>query len=175
MSGNSSISSMDIEFEEFLFALIGEQQNGMPVSMFSALARLDMDPWREAKRLSELPKERAIQALRGSIDGLADLQWAKIDAGGIAARLIRLLPSHGGQARARASDDAVMRPGRTAQPNLSAAVLQKVTNLPAGVWLVVGVVAMVLMYISWSSVNSSQGQNVSPSSYDTPVREQPRR
>lgn len=175
MSGNSSISSMDIEFEEFLFASLGEQQNGMPVSIFSALARLDIDPWREAKRLSELPKERAIQALRGSIDGLADLQWAKIDAAGIATRLIRLLPSHGGQAKPRAADENVVRPGRMAQSTLPSALLQKAANLPVAVWLVVGLFAMVLMYVSYSGGTTSQGQGGTPSSYDTPTREQPPR
>ena len=174
MSGASNISSMNTEFEEFLFARVGEQENGMPVSIFSALARLDIDPWREAKRLSELPKDRAIQALRSSIDGLADLQWAKIDAAGIAARLIRLLPNHGGQARSRGTDEDTIQPRRSAQQSVSAGLLNRAATLPNTVWLVVGAIALVAMYMMWSGGNSSQsqGSGVAPSSYDNPVREQ---
>jgi hypothetical protein len=35
------------EFNAFLFARTGEDRNGMPVSVLSGLARLDMDPWQE--------------------------------------------------------------------------------------------------------------------------------
>jgi hypothetical protein len=177
MSGNPSISSMNIEFEEFLFASVGEQKNGMPVSTFSALARLDIDPWREAKRLSDLPKDRAIQALRGSIDRLADLQWTKIDAGGIAANLVRLLPNHGSEAKRPAADDGVIRPGRAPQPSLSAGLLHKASSLPMSVWLAIGAAVIVVLYVAWPGDSPSQGQGrtFAPSSYDAPVREQPRR
>ena len=43
------------EFNEFLFASIGDDENDMPLSVLSALIRLDIDPWEEAKRLSILP------------------------------------------------------------------------------------------------------------------------
>jgi hypothetical protein len=38
------------EFENFLFAPIGEDSNGMVLSVLSALARLDIDPWQEAAK-----------------------------------------------------------------------------------------------------------------------------
>ena len=36
------------EFDDFLFASIGDDRNGPSLSVFSALARLDVDPWKEA-------------------------------------------------------------------------------------------------------------------------------
>jgi hypothetical protein len=36
------------EFGAFLFASIGEESNGMALSVISALARLGIDPWQEA-------------------------------------------------------------------------------------------------------------------------------
>jgi hypothetical protein len=36
------------EYDDFLFASMGEDRNGLPLSVLSALARLDVDPWEEA-------------------------------------------------------------------------------------------------------------------------------
>jgi len=177
MGRTLNISSMNTEFEDFLFAAVGEQKNGMTVSIFSALSRLDIDPWREAKRLSDLPKDRAIQALRGSIERLSDLQWTKIDAAGLATSLIRLLPKHGGQVKPRAPDEDVIRPGRVAQPSLSSGLLSRAAGSPAAVWLAIGVLVMVMTYISWfgGSPSFDGGSGSPPSSYDSPAREEPRR
>jgi hypothetical protein len=176
MAGASNISTMNTEFEDFLFALVGEQKNGMPVSIFSALSRLDIDPWREAKRLSDLPKDRAIQTLRDSIERLADLEWAKIDAAGIAASLIRLLPNHGGRARPPAPADDAVR-ARRAQDSISSNVVSVASNLSLSAWLAIGAAVLIALYVLWPGDAPSQGQgrNVAPSSYDNPVREQPRR
>ena len=54
-------SFITTEYNEFLFATIGEEKNETPLSVLSALTRLDVDPWREAARLSQLPKEEAIK------------------------------------------------------------------------------------------------------------------
>ena len=50
-------------FNEFLWASTGIDENGAPVSVLSALARLGFDPWVEAARLTDLPKDAAIAAL----------------------------------------------------------------------------------------------------------------
>jgi hypothetical protein len=79
-------------FNEFLFASIGTEGNGMPLSVVSALARLEIDPWQEAARLSELPKELAAAALDGLIRRLPAGGWEQSEIRIIAARLIELLP-----------------------------------------------------------------------------------
>ena len=83
------------EFNEFLFAPIGEEANGLPLSVVSALARLDIDPWQEAARLTALPKELATSALDSSIRRLPAGRWSHTDTRKIAVRLIGLLPRRG--------------------------------------------------------------------------------
>jgi len=80
------------EFNAFLFAPIGEEGNGMMLSVISALARLEIDPWEEAARLAALPKEIATTALNRLIDRLPRGLWVRSDVPEIAARLIELLP-----------------------------------------------------------------------------------
>jgi hypothetical protein len=81
------------EFDGFLCALIGADENEMPLSVLSALARLDLDPWKVAVELSELPKNIATQRLSTLIARLPAGRWAQADSGAIADRLIELLPS----------------------------------------------------------------------------------
>ncbi len=64
----------------------------MVLTVLSALARLGVDPWDEAARLSELPPENAKKRLTSIISGLPHGPWAKASAGDIAARLGALLP-----------------------------------------------------------------------------------
>jgi len=56
MSSSASVSVLGTEFDDFLFAPIGEDRNDMPLSVLSALARLDIDPWQEADKLARLPR-----------------------------------------------------------------------------------------------------------------------
>jgi hypothetical protein len=87
------------EFNAFLFAPIGEQANGLPLSVVSALARLDLDPWQEAARLSDLPRESAAAALNGMIQRLPAGTCDQSDTRTLAARLIELLPRRGAVTR----------------------------------------------------------------------------
>ena len=80
------------EFNEFLFASVGEEKSGQELTVLSALARLGLDPWGEAARLSELSKEVAIGALAATIAKLPRGDWKKSDTQSIAARLVSCLP-----------------------------------------------------------------------------------
>jgi hypothetical protein len=46
-----SAFGLTVRYNDFLFAPIGEQANGMQLSVLSALARMNVDPWEEAARL----------------------------------------------------------------------------------------------------------------------------
>jgi hypothetical protein len=92
MAPTPSISVLGSEFDDFLFAPIGADRNDMPLSVLSALARLDVDPWREAAELSRLPGETATQRLASLLAALPDGPTAHLDPGTIAGRLIALLP-----------------------------------------------------------------------------------
>jgi hypothetical protein len=92
MTRSASFSVLASEFDDFLFALIGDDRNDMPLSVLSALARLDIDPWLEAAELARLPRETATQRLASSIAALPHGSTAHLEHGTIAARLIALLP-----------------------------------------------------------------------------------
>jgi hypothetical protein len=92
MTYSASASRLGPEFDDFLFAPIGEDRNGMLLSVLSALARLDIDPWQEAAKLAGLPGETATQRLASLIAELPDEPAAHPDPTTIAARLIALLP-----------------------------------------------------------------------------------
>lgn len=82
------------EFNDFLFASVGEEKNGLPLTVLSALARLGLDPWREAARLSELTKGAATSALAAVIATLPEGDWKASDSRSIAVRLVDRLPKH---------------------------------------------------------------------------------
>jgi hypothetical protein len=64
----------------------------MPLTVLSALSRLDVDPWKEAAELSELPKDAATRRLASLIAGLPGERWPLAEAMAIADPLIELLP-----------------------------------------------------------------------------------
>ena len=59
MTRSARVSVLTPEFDDFLFAPIGEERNGMLLSVLSALARLGVDPWLEVANLTRMPKETA--------------------------------------------------------------------------------------------------------------------
>jgi len=80
------------EFDNFLFAPLGDDQNGPPLSVVSALARLEVDPWKEALSLAGMPREQAKERLTSLIASLPKGSTASQPPKAIAARLIALLP-----------------------------------------------------------------------------------
>jgi hypothetical protein len=80
------------EYNAFLFAAVGEEKVGLPLTVLTALTRLGFDPWREAARLSDLPKETAARAFAVTIAMLPEGDWKASDSEAIAARLVSWLP-----------------------------------------------------------------------------------
>jgi hypothetical protein len=80
------------EFDDFLFALIGEDRNGMPLSVISLLGRMDLDPWQEAASLATLPPENAAQRLTSLLRSVPDPSLRQPDPAATATRLVALLP-----------------------------------------------------------------------------------
>ncbi|SMH38031.1 hypothetical protein SAMN02982994_1259 [Azospirillum lipoferum] len=83
------------DLSEFLSAPLWEETNGTPLSVLSALARLDIDPWAEAARLAALPRDAAASALAVILRRLPTQQAGSPDAGTVADRLVTLLPEGG--------------------------------------------------------------------------------
>ena len=92
MTRSASPFFQDHEFDRFLLASIREEKNGMLLSVLSALARQDIDPWQEAARLSRLPRAIAIESLRATIAALPPGPPDPVDPRSIAKRLTALLP-----------------------------------------------------------------------------------
>jgi hypothetical protein len=108
----AQFSLLDSEFNEFLFATVGEERIGMPLSVVSAFTRLGLDPWLEAARLSDLPKESAIVTLSGMIARLPVGCWELSQTRGIAARLIEFLPRPGSVVQADSAKPGGVRRAR---------------------------------------------------------------
>lgn len=85
-------------YNPFLFAAVGEERNGATLTVQSALTRLGYDPWREAARLSGLPRDTAAGALAVTIAMLPEGDWKASESEVIAARLVNWLPAPASEA-----------------------------------------------------------------------------
>src|SRR5712671_4050404 len=83
------------EFDAFLFASVGEDKSGVELTVLSALTRLGFDPWQEAARLSELPRETATRTLAAAFALLPEGSWKLAQMSALAARLVDCLPRPG--------------------------------------------------------------------------------
>ena len=79
------------KFARFLYAPVGEERNGMLLSVLSALARLDVDPWQEAATLTKMPAQDATLRLASLLSTLPS-DAVTLLAPSTVLRLIALLP-----------------------------------------------------------------------------------
>jgi hypothetical protein len=75
------------EYEPFLYAIVCNEGNGMPLTVVSAIERSGADPWKEAARIAKMPKMVALDALARMIP-----ERTGADGVVIANRLFALLP-----------------------------------------------------------------------------------
>ena len=99
---SNSIPASDLN--RFLYASICEDCNGVQLSVLSALARANVDPWEEAARLTTMPKATAEEALAAIIHDASALNYDRSKAEAVAMRLIKLLPRDGGWERPARTD-----------------------------------------------------------------------
>ncbi|HYM03775.1 MAG TPA: hypothetical protein VET85_12565, partial [Stellaceae bacterium] len=66
--------------------------SGAPLTVLSALTRLDTDPWVEGARLSDLPRDAAARALVPVINMFPHRERSTLDVLNLAERLAALLP-----------------------------------------------------------------------------------
>jgi hypothetical protein len=85
---------LDPEYDAFLYAVVCNEKNGMQLTIASAIARSGADPWKEAARISKMPKDVAIQVLKRLMPEQAgDSDQMANDAQVTADRLFSLLPA----------------------------------------------------------------------------------
>jgi hypothetical protein len=80
------------DFSRFLYAEVGDDQQGGLLSVISALARVGVDPWDEAASLTRLPLNASVQALSALLARLPAGSGKPPDPVTVAARLVTLLP-----------------------------------------------------------------------------------
>ena len=92
MPHHPSAFGLTAKYNDFLFAPIGEQANGMQLSVLSALARMNVDPWEEAARLATMSPGEAEWELIATLSKVPGRTWRLADAERIAKRLVQRLP-----------------------------------------------------------------------------------
>ncbi len=80
------------DYDAFLFAEVGEDRTGAAVTVLSALARLDLEPWTEARELARLAREDAQVRLTTHLSAITDIPALALASEGRAANLVSLLP-----------------------------------------------------------------------------------
>jgi hypothetical protein len=142
------------DLNNFLFAAVGEERNGIPLSMMSALAQLELDPWEEAGRLSALAKQEAIERLTGLILRLPGFRRPSSEAQQIAAELVDALPKH--------SDDGgpAKNPRRPAPRNIASG---------KAFWLLCLAVAAIAFFLMLTQRDVPLGDQRPPTAIETPA------
>jgi len=85
-------SRLAVGFNDFLFAQIRDDSGGEPLSVVSALARVDVDPWAEAAALALMPVDAAAQRLAMLLAKLPAPSLVPGISASAAPGLIALLP-----------------------------------------------------------------------------------
>ena len=157
MDHRSRFSTLSASYDDFLFAPVCEDANGMRLSVLSALARMNVDPWEEATRLAAMPKAIAEKTLLSILDLVSDRSWKSPEAAAVAARLVRLLPRPGEAAAIAA----------TATANATTATAHRKTYW----WVWVGFwVAMSLMMPHHQAATTNAGAVTSESGATAPLQ-----
>lgn len=94
MAASTILNPNNPDFERFLYASVGEDRAGSTVSVLSALARLNVDPWVEAAELAALGRSAAGARLSLLLSRCREVPRLGQDHQAVAHDLARLLPEH---------------------------------------------------------------------------------
>lgn len=84
--------SLPSTYNDFLYAPVGEDKNGVYLTVLSMLARQNLDPWEEAAGLSRLPRDGAKQKLVSMITASSGEPSTTAELRAVADRVLALLP-----------------------------------------------------------------------------------
>ena len=114
MSASDVLHPDGSDYDAFLYARVGEDRTGAAVTVLSALARLDLEPWTEARELARLGREGAQVRLTTHFEAITDIPALALASEGRAAKLVLLLPQ-----RAPLRGSKPLEAGTDNLPNLS--------------------------------------------------------
>lgn len=92
MTRTDILSPNPTEFERFLYASVGEDRQGSAVTVLSARARLNLDPWKEAAELAALGRDATATRFGLLLSRVLDVPELGQDHGSVGKDLTRLLP-----------------------------------------------------------------------------------
>ena len=147
------------EMDPFLFASVGEEIDGIPLSVLSALSRLDVDPRREAARLSHLARDAAIDQLARMIARLPDRHWTSLEIRRMATKLVELLPPTD-------EDRENAQPSGSADPTISSRASHFLTYLALAGALLIGLIAHASLSSNSRATDEPASRSASPVSPD---------
>lgn len=107
MTDAAAPTALSDKFNAFLRCALWLDRDAAPLTVLSALARLDVDPWEEAAKLAELPEPSACAKLASMLANLPGGPTLRQDLDAFCARCVRLLPQGANQ---RARGDPSGRP-----------------------------------------------------------------
>jgi hypothetical protein len=135
-------AALRTDLNDFLFAPIADDANGMPLTMLSALARLGVDPWTEAADLSVLSRDSATQKLTSMLATVPNGPSPGADTATLAARLVELLHA---RPKKPASTAGVMSPAAAASFGVLAAQPKRVK------WAIYSLLALIAIVVgNWA-------------------------
>lgn len=131
-------ATLSNDYDDFLFAPIADDAAGMPLTMLTTLARLDLDPWEEAASLVRLPRVSATVRLEALLAVPPNGSTPHADSATTAGRLVKLLhePTAKRARSATAPQPTAATPARRISKN--------VYYLLALVFMLIGLWAMAL-------------------------------
>ena len=88
----AAFSLLKSEFNDFLFAPVGNDEDHRTLSVLSALTRAGLDPWQQAAQLRRLPRGEAIETLALMLAALPGRAGSVAETRDAAGRLVALLP-----------------------------------------------------------------------------------
>jgi hypothetical protein len=153
-------ASLRKDFDAFLYSSVGDDANGLPLTLLTVLARLGVDPWEEAADLASLPGEPALQRLVARLESMPNAPASAADTVNIASRLIKLL--HRPPAPSAARKDSLLE-----TPVITKVVIQAKKINPA-IYYLIGVLIVLIGQWAWT------GRDAQPP-MDTSISADPRR
>lgn len=80
------------DYDLFLQAEVGEDRTGAAVTVLSALARLGLEPWTEARELAQMGRDVAQVRLTTHLSAIKDIPALGGASSNVATKLVSLLP-----------------------------------------------------------------------------------
>jgi hypothetical protein len=154
------VPSIGPEYNAFLYATIGTDPSGSELTVLSAMARMNMDPWHEAAVLADMPAKAAAGKLAALIAALPGTPSTPDESGLIAARLIKLLPQQSRVSLPRPQQSRLDLP-----PYLLSAV--RVLSSKSAMYVVLVLIGLTLG-AKWFVTNKPPVANVQTSTSEAP-------